>query len=478
MSTLYLVELKLQLKEILYKGYIKPSVSPWGAPEFSVKKKNVEGSNSVLNIDLRSGCHQVHIKEEDIYKTAFRTRYGHYEFVVVPFGLTNALATLMCLMNSVLHPYLEKFVIVFIDDILIYSKNEEEHAEQLAVVLRLLREHQFYAKRRKCSFFQTKVHYLGHDVSNEGIAVDPEKIRAIIEWEAPRNVDEVRLFMGLAGYYRRLIRNFSHIAYPNISLQRKGKNFEWTKECATNFEQLKRLLTNALVLKIASLDKEFVLCTDACKRGFGGVLMKEGQVVCYESRKLNEHKQNYVTHDTELEAIIHALKMWMHYFLGKRDMIYVLKHNEIKKIMQREFHAKLYSGHPENRKTLTLVNKFYYWLNLKKEVAEFVARCLDCQHVKSECKHPCGLLQPIPNLEWKWEAISKDFVTRLLRKSRQHDSIMVVVDRLTKVAHFTPVKSSYSTSDVAQVFIKFVVRFHGVPKKIVSDMEAKFTSRF
>eukprot|EP00253_Pinus_taeda_P024434 PITA_24434 len=154
----------------------------------------------------------------------------------------------MCLMNSVLCPYLDKLVIVFIDDILVYPKNEEGHVEHLATLLKLLREHQLYAKLSKCNFFQNEVHYLGHVVSNDGIAVDLEKIRAIIEWATPKNVDEVRSFMGLAGYYRRFIKNFSCIAYPITSLQQKGKKFEWAEKCEASFEQLKQLLTHALVL--------------------------------------------------------------------------------------------------------------------------------------------------------------------------------------------------------------------------------------
>jgi len=189
----------------------------------------------------------------------------------------------MCLMNSVLCLYLNKSVIVFIDDTLVYSKNEEEHVEHLAAMLSLSREHKLYAKLNKCSFFQTEVHYLGHVVSKEGISVDPEKIRAITGWVAPKNVDEVRSFMGLAGYYRRFIRNFSQITYPITSLQRKGKKFEWTEECEASFERLKQLLTHALVLHIADPDKEFVVHTNACKRGLDGVLMQDGQVVCYES---------------------------------------------------------------------------------------------------------------------------------------------------------------------------------------------------
>jgi hypothetical protein len=198
---------------------------------------------------LRSGYHQVRIKDEDIHKTTFRTRYGHYEFVVVPFGLTNAPTTFMCLMNSVLNKYLDKFVLVFVDDILVYSKNREEHEEHLRMVLQVLREHQLYAKFNKCDFFKKEIQYLGHVISVEGVAVDPAKIKEIMDWPAPRNVTEVRSFMGLDGYYRRFIKGFSKIGNPITSLQRKGKKFVWSPECEDSFQQLKQLLTNAPCFK-------------------------------------------------------------------------------------------------------------------------------------------------------------------------------------------------------------------------------------
>jgi hypothetical protein len=257
MSTPELKELQLQLEELLKKGYIHPSVSPWGAPVLFVKKKDgtlrlcidfrqlnkvtvknkyplpriddlfyqLKDAKIFSKIDLRSGYHQVRIKDEDIGKTAFRTRYGHYEFTVVSFGLSNAPVVFMCLMNGVFRSYLDKFVIVFLDDILVYSKTEEEHEKHLRMVLQVLREHQMYAKLSKCSFYQRQIHYLGHIISEEGIVVDPEKVQAIREWPAPRNVAEVRSFMGLAGYYRRFIAGFSRIAHAITSLQRKEKKF-------------------------------------------------------------------------------------------------------------------------------------------------------------------------------------------------------------------------------------------------------------
>jgi hypothetical protein len=233
-------------------------------------------------------------------------RYGHYEFLVVPFGLTNAPATFMCLMNNVLNKFLDKFILVFIVDILIYSKNREEHEEQLRLVLQVLRAHQLYAKFSKSEFFQKKIHYLGNVLSEEGVAVDPDKIRSIMEWTTPKDVSDIISFMGLAGYYRRFIKGFSKICCPIIALQKKRAKFTWTQKCEERFQTLKHLLTHAPVLKIADSEADFLVCKDACKEGLRGFLMQGGSVVCYESRKLNEHEVNYVTHDLELAAIVHA----------------------------------------------------------------------------------------------------------------------------------------------------------------------------
>jgi hypothetical protein len=340
MGTPELKELQMQLEELLKKGYIRPSVSPWGAPVLFVKKKDgtlrlcidfrqlnkvtiknkyplpriddlfdqLKGARIFSKIDLRSGYHQVRIKEEDINKTTFRTRYGHYEFTVVPFGLSNAPTIFMCLMNGVFREYLDKFVIVFLDDILVYSKSEEEHEKHLRMVLQVLREHKLYAKLSKCIFYQKKIHYLGHIISAAGIEVDPEKIEAIRGWPTPKNVTEVRSFMGLVGYYRRFIKGFSRIASPITSLQKKGVKFEWTSKCEESFRQLKEILTSAPILKIADPNEYFVVCTDACKEGLGGVLSQRDNVVCYESRKLKEHERNYATHDLELASYCTCIK--------------------------------------------------------------------------------------------------------------------------------------------------------------------------
>jgi hypothetical protein len=281
------------------------------------------GASIFSKIDLISCHHQVRIKDEDIHKTTFRTRYGHYEFVVVPFGLTNSPATFMCLMNNILNKFLGKIVLVFIDDILISSKNREEQKENLRLVLQVLREHRLYAKFSKCNLFQKKVHYLGHVISKEGVAVDPDKVRSIMEWHTLKDVSDIRFFMGLAGYYRRFIKGFSKISCLITALQKKGTKFFWTSKCEERFQELKNILTHAPVLNIVDPDDDFLVCTNACKEGLGRFLMQEGRVIFYTSRKFNEHEINYVTHDLELVSIVHALKMWRHYLLGRRFVLMI-----------------------------------------------------------------------------------------------------------------------------------------------------------
>ena len=195
----------------------------------------LRGAVVFSKVDLRSGYHQLKIKEADVSKTAFRTRYGHYEFLVMPFGITNTPATFMDLMNRVFKECLDKFVIVFIDDILIYSKSIQEHEQHLRMVLETLRRNRLYAKFTKCEFWLERVHFLGHVVSREGISVDPSKVEAVSTWPVPKNVTEIRSFLGLAGYYQRFVEGFSKIAAPLTALTRKGKKFEWTQKCKENF---------------------------------------------------------------------------------------------------------------------------------------------------------------------------------------------------------------------------------------------------
>ena len=305
MAPTELKELKIQLQELLDKGFIRPSVSPWGAPVLFVKKKDgtlrmcidyrqinkvtvkhkypllriedlfdqLKGAGVFSKIDLRSGYYQLRVKDVDVPKTAFRTRYGHYEFLVMPFGLTNAPAAFMDLMNRVFRPYLNQFVVVFIDDILVNSKDEQEHEQHLKIVLQTLRDKKLYAKLSKCDFWLKEISFLGHIVSSEGIRVDPVKIEAVVNWKPPRSVTEVRSFLSLAGYYRRFVKGFSVIASPLTKLLRKGVMFEWSDKCQNSFEQLKEMLVEAPVLTQPTSGKEYTLYSDASGISLGCVLM-------------------------------------------------------------------------------------------------------------------------------------------------------------------------------------------------------------
>ncbi|WRX29424.1 Reverse transcriptase domain - like 10 [Theobroma cacao] len=322
MAPVELKELKDQLEDLLDKGFIRPSVSPWGAPVLFVKKKDgslrlcidyrqlnkvkvknkyplpridylfdqLEGAQCFSKLDLRSGYHQLRIRNEDISKTVFRTRYGHYEFLVMSFGLTNAPAAFMDLMNRVFKPYLDKFVVVFIDDILIYSKSREEHEQHLKIVLQILREHQLYAKFSKCEFWLESVAFLRHVVSKDGKQVDSKKIEAVEKWPRPTSVSEIRSFVGLAGYYHRFMNDFSKIVAPLTKLTRKDTKFEWSDTCENSFEKLKACLTTAPVLSLLQGTGGYTVFCDASGVRLGCVLMKHGKVIAYASRQLKRHE--------------------------------------------------------------------------------------------------------------------------------------------------------------------------------------------
>ncbi|GKE39149.1 putative reverse transcriptase domain-containing protein [Tanacetum coccineum] len=261
----------------------------------------LQGSSVYSKIDLRSGYHQLRVREEDILKTAFRTRYGHYEFQVMPFGLTNAPAVFMDLMNRVCKPYLDKFVIVFIDDILIYSKDKKEHEEHLKAILELLKKKELYAKFSKCKFWIPMVQFLGHVIDCQSIHVAPIKIESIKDWASPKTPTEIRQFLGLAGYYRRFIEGFSKIAKPMTKLTQKKVAFEWGDKQEAAFQTLKNKLCSAPILALPQGAENFIVYCDASHKGLGAVLMQNEKVIAYASRQLKIHEKNYTTYDLELD---------------------------------------------------------------------------------------------------------------------------------------------------------------------------------
>jgi len=282
----------------------------------------LHGSSVFSKIDLQSGYYQILVKADDVQKTAFRSRYGHYEYVVMPFGVTNAPAAFMDYMNWIFRPFLNKFIVVFINDILIYSNTQEEHAEHLRLVLSVLREKQLYVKLSKCEFWMDELQFLGHVIFAHDIVVDPAKVKAVVKWESPKSAIEIRSFVGLASYYRRFIEGFSKIVAPLTQLTRKDQPFTWTDKCEESFQELKRRLTSAPILVILDVRKPFEVYCDASHLGLGCVLMHEKKAVAYASRQLKVRERNYPTHDLELAAIVFALKIWRHYLYGAQFRVF------------------------------------------------------------------------------------------------------------------------------------------------------------
>nr|ABB47439.2 retrotransposon protein, putative, Ty3-gypsy subclass [Oryza sativa Japonica Group] len=493
-----LAEVKRQVDDLLQKGYIRPSSSPWGAPVIFVEKKDhtqrmcvdyralndvtiknkyplpriddlfnqLKGATVFSKIDLRSGYHQLRIKE-----------YGLFECTVMSFGLTNAPAFFMNLMNKVFMEYLDKFVVVFIDDILIYSRTKEEHEEHLRLALEKLREHQLYAKFSKCEFWLSEVKFLGHVISAGGVAVDPSNVESVTNWKQPKTVSEIHSFLGLAGYYRRFIENFSKIAKPMTRLLQKYVKYKWSEECEQSFQELKSRLISAPILILPDPKKGFQVYCDASKLGLGCVLMQDGKVVAYASRQLRPHEKNYPTHDLELAAVVHALKIWHHYLFGTRTEVYT-DHKSLNRGFVAALEAKPTLIDQVREAQISDPDIQEIKKNMRRGKAIGFLEDEQGTRVKAEHQKPAGLLQPLKIPEWKWEEIGMDFITGLPRTSSGHDSIWVIVDRLTKVAHFIPVKTTYSGSRLAELYMARIVCLHGVPKKIVSDRGSQFTSNF
>ncbi|KAK1650794.1 hypothetical protein QYE76_068599 [Lolium multiflorum] len=340
------------------------------------------------------------IRATDIPKTAFTTRYGLYEYNVMSFGLTNAPAYFMNLMNKIFMNFLDKFVVVFIDDILVYSKSEEEHEQHLEIVLETLRQHKLYAKFSKCEFWLEEVGFPGHILFAGGIAVDPAKIKTVMEWQAPTTQTEVRAFLGLAGYYRRFVEGFSSIARPMTQLLKKDRKFEWTDKCEESFQQLKSRLTTAPILIMPDIAKPFDVYCDASKTGLGCVLMQEGKVVSYLSRQLKQHEQNYPTHDLELAAVVLALKVWRHYLMGNRCEIYS-DHKSLKYIFtQKELNMR-------QRRWIELIKDYDMEIHYHPGKANVVANALS----RLPCQLNSMLATEQPSLHQEFEQFRLELVS-------------------------------------------------------------------
>ncbi|KAJ0494369.1 putative nucleotidyltransferase, Ribonuclease H [Helianthus annuus] len=607
------------VQEMLNAGVIRNSASPFASPVVLVKKKDgswrlcidyrklnnatvknrfpiplveelfdeLQGATIFSKLDLRSGYHQVRMNNDDIQKTAFRTHQGLYEFLVMPFGLTNAPATFQSLMNSIFQQFLRKFILVFFDDILIYSKTLEEHVSHLKLTLNLFREHHLFAKRSKCSFGGGTVEYLGHLISKDGVATDPKKVEAIQNWPQPMNVKQLRGFLGLAGYYRRFIKSFGILAKPLTELLKKDA-FEWNSQATSAFEELKKALSSPPVLALPNLSLPFILETDASSRGIGAVIMQNGHPIAYISKALSPKQQALSVYEKELLAIMFAIQHWRHYlsmgkfiirtdqkslkylidqkintplqhvwlskmmgfdyeivykkgsdnlvadalsrvegptllpialstfdpsllerikttwrndealqqmiiqliagkvikncswngqYLTKKNKLLVGKHNTLRKDIIHLCHATSGSGHSGVHVTLQRAKQFFTWKGITRDVRQFIRECEICQRAKHETAAQPGLLQPLATPSYIFSDISMDFVGGL-PNSDGKDTILVVVDRLTKFAHFIPLSHPFTAATVAQVFLDQIFKLHGWPETIVSDRDPIFMSNF
>ncbi|KAG7564224.1 Retrotransposon gag domain [Arabidopsis suecica] len=606
-------ELEKQVGDLMKQGYVRESLSPCAVPVLLVPKKDgswrmcvdcravnnitvkyrhpiprlddmldeLDGAIIFTKIDLKSGYHQVRMKEGDEWKTAFKTKQGLYEWLVMPFGLSNAPSTFMRLMNHILRPFINKFVVVYFDDILIYSRNLEDHLVHLEMVLATLREEKLYANFKKCVFGTNELVFLGFVVSEQGLRVDQEKIRAIEEWPTPTTVSQVRSFHGLASFYRRFVKDFSTVAAPLTAITKKNEEFTWGPNQEASFQELKKRLTQAPLLVLPNFEKTFEVECDASGIGIGAVLTQGGKPVAYFSEKLHGPTLNYPTYDKELYALVRAMETWQHYLLPREFVIhtdhetlkhlrgqtnlkkrhakwlefieafpYVIKYKKgkenvvadalsrrhvlittmearvlgfegikgvyqedpefgesyrdhgkgihsrfyiqdgflfrdkrlcipagsIRTLLMQESHGGGLTGHFGVTKTLEVLKEHFYWPKMKRMVEKFVGRCITCRTAKATPR-PHGLYKPLPIPNAPWVDLSMDFLLGLPIQYRK-DSIFVVVDRFSKMAHFIPCNKTSDATALANLFFREVVRLHGIPRSIVSDRDPKFLGHF
>jgi hypothetical protein len=528
------------------------------------------------------------MKDADIPKTAFRTHEGHYEFLVMPFGLCNAPSTFQSLMNHFFCPFLCHFVLVFFDDMLIYIKTWTDHLAHVHRVLHLLSQHQLFLKQSKCAFGASEVEYLGHLVSKDNIRVDPKKIEAMQDWPHPKTLKILRGFLGLTGYYRKFVKNYGKIATPLTTLLKKN-SFTWTPADAQAFQTLKMAMCTTPVLALLDSKKTFVLECDASGKGIGVVLMQQGRPLAFTSKQLSERNLGKSISEKEMLVILYVVDLWRPYLLRQRFQIktdhqslkyfleqrisslekqkcvtklfgydyeiiykkgkdnvivnalsqkyedegslfslsfivknwlqvvrqewlqdpksshliqqlqsnaptslgfswlhdelrhkvrlYLSKQSKLKSTVLSELHATPIVGHSGFTKTYDRVKRSFFWDGMKQDIHHFVTECDVCQRNKGETVKSPGTLQSLPIPPTIWRDISMDFTT-VLPKSGNKSVIMVVVDRLSKYAHFCTLQHPFTTSSVAQIFMDQVFKLHGMSHSIVFYHDPTFTSNF
>jgi transposase InsO family protein len=608
MSEKELQELKEYIDKNIKKGFIRKSESPAGFPVMFVPKKNgklrlcvdfrrlneitIKNRYPLPNIselrdrlahagiftalDLRGAYNLIRMKEGEEWKTAFRTRYGHYEYTVMPFGLTNAPATCQALINDVLREHLDIFVIAYLDDILIYSKNEKEHKDHVRTVLSLLQAHSLLVDPDKCEWHKEELEFLGHIVGKNGVKMSPTKIQVVKDWPTPKTVKEIQAFLGFVNFNRQFIQNFSKIAIPLTALTKKETPFEWTKKQDEAFETLKNACIEPPVLVAFRSGEPLRFETDASDLAIGMCAKQERDgkwhPIAYHSRKFNSAEENYDVHDKELLAIVVSLEHWRIYaescseliifsdhknlvnftttktlnrrqvrwseqlgqykfkivytpgkdngradalsrrsdIAGTKEIIKnsILKFNEdgslgpshtinnlttmviglevpkeLQETIIRQHHDDPVHGHPGIARTMELIQRNYQFKNMKDKITSYIKKCADCQKNKHSTHAQYGESQPMELPSEPWTDISMDFVTGLPLSEDPatgllYDSILVMVDRFSKYAEMVPFRRDYTAVQLAHVVKDRLIRYHGIPKTIVSDRDKLFTSNY
>ncbi|KAL0161004.1 hypothetical protein M9458_044729, partial [Cirrhinus mrigala] len=515
------------IREALSQGYIRPSTSPAASSFFFVSKKDgglrpcidyrvlnhqtikfryplplvpaaleqLRSAQIFTKLDLRSAYNLIRIRNGDEWKTAFVTPTGHYEYLVMPYGLVNAPSVFQNFIHEVLREFLHHFVIVYIDDILIYSRCEAEHRHHVAEVLQRLREHQLYLKAEKCSFHQKSIQFLGYVIDRHGVRMDEGKVDAVVSWPKPNTIKELQRFLGFANFYRRFIQGFSHITNPLTNLL-KGhpKTLNWTTEATTAFDTLRRAFTQAPLLTHPDPDIPFVVEVDASTTGVGAVLSQHHGTppqlhpCAYFSRKLRPAEKNYDIGNRELLAIKLALEdpiKWTEppavatpeprvppgcppgrQFIPPSQRVNLI----------HTTHVSLGTGHPGANNTLSLLCDRFWWPDMARDVRRHVQGCKECAMSKSPRHLPAGKLHPLPVPNRPWSHLGVDFMTDL-PVSNENTCILVIVDRFSKFCRLIPLKGLPTALETAECLFNHVFRYYGIPEDIVSDRGPQFISR-
>jgi hypothetical protein len=639
LSELELQVLREYIDEHLSKGFIRPSSSPFGAPVLFVKKPHGRGlrlcvdyralnrvtvknryplpliselfdrlkkATRYTKIDLRTAYNLLRIAKGEEFKTAFRTRFGHFEYCVMPFGLTNAPATFQSYINSVLHEYLDVFCTAYMDDILVYSETYEEHVQHVRKVLTKLLENGLYVSLEKCEFHVQEVNFLGYMISPSGISMEKDRVSAIVDWPVPTSVHDIQVFLGFANFYRRFIRAYSNVVVPMTDLLKKSSMpFQWTSAAQKAFDELKQLFSDAPVLRHFNPDSPIFVFTDASGFAMSGIICQshDGQLhpVAFWSRKFTTAECNYDIHDQELLAIVSVFQHWRHYLEGAKHTVTVYTdHKNLEvfmttKVLNRRqarwaellagydfimspipgtknpadglsrrpdyaidipqpsgtilpssafinlvnlasvapapeleqqiiaayssdrtallylpnpsrpwskspgnlllynnlvyvpeslrlqvlqsHHDTPLAGHPGIARTLELVSRNYYFPGINQYVTKYVSSCDFCSRAKPPRHRKYGELSPLPVPNGPWKGLSCDFITDL-PVSHGYDSLLVFVDRFTKMKHLVPCTKTATAPDFARMFLDHVIRLHGIPDSLVSDRGTIFTSQF